>query len=925
MPHAVRPGRLGLIIAAVLLLVPPAARPPCSTPQTPSGPAALPPSAVLDRQERGEERGAWELRRLRDPRTGRLPTGIHRREQERAATLPRRAPGRGLGGAPARDKAAAWTKRGPHNYGGRTRALAVDVTDPSGLTLLAGGVSGGMWRSVDGGETWTLTTGSSQLHSVTCLVQDVRLGHEATWWYGTGEVIAGSPEQGGDAYRGDGIYRSDDGGRSWTVLPGTASGTPQAADQPFDGVSALALDATRSDGAVLYAATLGGILRSADGGGSWSVVLGGGRQAALCAEVAVGPAGTVYATLSSDGAVRGIFRSQDGLAWTDISPAALEFPFHRIAIGVAPSAPGLVYFLTSDRVDKFRHQFFMHFHTAGGADEYWYDRSAALDALPDPWGEAGNTYSLNTQRGYNLHVTVDPLSAARIYVGGVHLWRSDDAFAGGAVAQRVGGYYYPRDDEHHADQHRLVFVGGSSHVALTASDGGVHRTEDLLARTVTWESLNRGYDTTQFYTVAVDRKAAGDPVIVGGAQDHGTFWTGTTAGDAPWRLVLGGDGSHCAVIDALGGDYVLSTYKGWIFRVQLAADGTPLRVMEIDPYDLPDAARSFINPFLIPDQDEPVIYLASRQGVWRNLDYARSPWDAPWDRNLGWDQLTVGTDGEAITALAAGGDADHDLYFGTDEGGVYLVRDAKAGRGRLPERLDGGVLAPAGSLVSAIAVHPRDRRKVLVAYGNYNVPSLWYSEDAGATWRDVEGALAGPDGPSVRCLAIVADGDRDLWLCGTSVGLFSAAGSADAEVDWVLEAPEIIGNVIVDALAVRPADRLVVAATHGRGIFSAALPPDWSVERVPGAVRIAGSAPNPFNAGTTIAFDLPAAAQVRLEVLDLRGRRVAVLVDGRRDAGEHAVPWDGTDAAGRPVPSGVYRTRLSALGVVSEGRLACVR
>ena len=159
-----------------------------------------------------------------------------------------------------------WSVRGPSNVGGRTRALARDVDNPD--LLLAGGVTGGMWRSSDGGNLWSRTTTPEQLPSVTCIVQDTRPGHHNVWYYGTGELRTNSTRFGGALYSGDGIFKSIDGGKSWTQLPATVSNTPQLLDQPFDYVWKIVIDQSNSNTDVLLAATYGGIMRSTDGGAS---------------------------------------------------------------------------------------------------------------------------------------------------------------------------------------------------------------------------------------------------------------------------------------------------------------------------------------------------------------------------------------------------------------------------------------------------------------------------------------------------------------------------------------------------------------------------------------------------------------------------------------------------------------------------------
>jgi hypothetical protein len=149
---------------------------------------------------------------LRDPATNEIPRGIRQREMEFARTLPTKEAQSSLN----KGQAASWISRGPWNVGGRTRALGIDVSNVN--VILAGGVSGGMWRSADGGATWSKRTAPGSLHSVTCLAQDRRTGQTATWYYGTGELLGNSASGGGAGYRGDGcssLLTTARPGRCW--------------------------------------------------------------------------------------------------------------------------------------------------------------------------------------------------------------------------------------------------------------------------------------------------------------------------------------------------------------------------------------------------------------------------------------------------------------------------------------------------------------------------------------------------------------------------------------------------------------------------------------------------------------------------------------------------------------------------------------
>ena len=137
-------------------------------------------------------RREFALLKYRDLVTGVIPAGIRDRELAFAEQLPGSTAAVLAATKQSEDvqQYGAWTHRGPANIGGRTRAIAFDVANDA--TMLAGAVSGGVWKTTASGSTWKLTTRPFQLHSVTCLAQDVRQGKRNTWYYGTGEIYGNS-------------------------------------------------------------------------------------------------------------------------------------------------------------------------------------------------------------------------------------------------------------------------------------------------------------------------------------------------------------------------------------------------------------------------------------------------------------------------------------------------------------------------------------------------------------------------------------------------------------------------------------------------------------------------------------------------------------------------------------------------------------
>jgi hypothetical protein len=207
------------------------------------------------------------------------------------------------------------------------------------------------------------------------------------------------------------------------------------------------------------------------------------------------------------------------------------------------------------------------------------------------------------------------------------------------------------------------------------------------------------------------------------------------------------------------------------------------------------------------------------------------------------------------------------------------------------------------------------------------VSSLFASRDGGATWSAVEGNLAGADGPSVRGVAIVPWTFVKIYLAATSTGLYSTFFLDGAATTWTLEAPDLIGNVVVDQLQTRAADGVIVAGTHGKGVYGLTIPADVAVDdAVPAAnAALRQNVPNPFNPMTNIAFELPRAARTTLVVYDMAGRTVRTLVDGMLPAGEHSATWNGTDERGRQVATGVYLYHLRSGELDEVRRMTLVR
>lgn len=887
-----------------------------------------------------DARANWWKSTLADPATGEIPENMRQRELAFAETLP-------VNRERSKKNSGQYKHIGPFNVGGRTRAAAIDVSNEQ--VILAGGVSGGLWRSTDQGNSWELVSDPKDHQSVTALAQDTRAGKTDTWYMGGGEGTGNSANASFTAnYLGNGMYKSIDGGLSWESLSATVSGTPQIADN-WDVIWRIVTDPSNATDDILYVAASKTIFRSDDGGDSWTAVLSStGTPGSVFSDVAITSSGVVYATFSRPGNSAGIWRSANGVDWINISPSVLNNSgtYRRIVPTVDPNDENTLYFIASTPNNgKVTQVFFggtegnsLYKYTylngdGSGAGGDWVDLSANI---PDGLGDFGN---FNAQGSYNLMIRVKPGDPNTIFIGGTNLYRSSDGFTTSNNTDWVGGYmpfttlpFFELYPEHHPDLHDVFFLPSNPDVLFSASDGGIAVTQNSSAQPMVWASLNKGYITSQIYTVAIDHGTPGSNEITAGMQDNGTWWTNSDDPNFNWTMPSDGDGAHCAITD--GGDiHYFSRQRGIMVKMELGTNGLPTAFSRFDP--IGGAGYQFINPYILDPIDNNVMYLSAGNNIWRNDDLSSIPLDNSWDTvSTGWTTLTSPVPaGQAITALAASRQPAHRLYYGTSSKRIYRVDNANTGD---PVHTEITNNIQSGGNTRCIAIDPNDADKVMVIYSNYNVYSIYYSEDGGSTWERVAGNLeaeqppnAPPglgigDGPSVRWATIVPVADGTVYLVGTSVGLFATDQLDGEETHWIAQAPNSIGRSVVDVMDHRVSDNFVVLATHGNGIFTTninsvndIIPTDFpsSTEDLTDQETGINVYPNPASAQVNFEFELEQAAVAELTLFDASGRKASPKLRQTMQSGTNTFTLDVTQ-----LPAGWYSYQLRAEKQSFSGR-----
>ena len=763
-----------------------------------------------------------------------------------------------------------WEFVGPTNIGGRIVDIEFNPKNPD--IVYAASATGGVFKSIDTGETW-----SPIFDNQPCLsIGDIGIdpNNPDIIFVGTGEANGGH-----NNFPGSGIYKSVDSGTNWKFigLDSTVS------------ISRIIVDPLNSN--KIFVAAVGsyfapnperGVYLSEDGGDSWeSSLFVSDSTGAIDLIINPNNPNIIYAAMwervrrpvfNSNthlyGSTSGIYKSIDGgKNWRKLGvenglPDPNKNQIGRIGLTILISNPSALYALYNN-----------------GTEISGLFRS---DDGGENWEQTTNQFPGSSNFSWYFgQVRVSPNNPNVVYVLDVPFLKSFDSGV-------TWDFSYGRSDQLHVDHHALAFNPNDPNYIISGNDGGINISKD---GGKTWLPPAE-IPITQFYEIGIDQTSPES--FYGGTQDNNTVRTLTGNRD-DWESIFGGDGFY-VIVNPTNPDIIYAESQfGYLGK---STDGGNIFSIALNGINR-DEPTNWSTPVVMDPNNSNILYYGTHT-LYRTVNSAEY-WvpisgkltDHSEDRKIG-----------TITTIAVAPTNSNTICVGTDDGYVWITNNNGTSWRKISDELP-------YRWVTRVVFDPKDENKIYVTFSGLRWADsnarVFRSNDMGNNWENISTGL--PEAP-INALAI-DNNDSDIIYLGNDVGAFVSYNHGGS---WEILA-EDLPIVVVNDMKIHPTKNYLAIGTHGRGIYKVDLnkivgESDKTI-KLPNDFLLSQNYPNPFNSTTTIEYTLPIVetqnfVSLQLKVYDVLGREVSSIGNLKNLSGIHSIHFDA-----KYLPSGIYYYQLS--------------
>ncbi|HCY77044.1 MAG TPA: hypothetical protein DHV28_14070 [Ignavibacteriales bacterium] len=634
-----------------------------------------------------------------------------------------------------------WVSLGPTSgayfgYGNISSRIVSGAFDPSNPNIIyIGPANGGVWKSTDSGISWNPLT--DQEASLSMGAIEIDPTNTNIIYAGTGEATYS-----GASYYGRGLLKSTDGGNSWTnITAGLPSLTYFSRIKIRPGHTSELLAALGNSG--LY--------RSINSGTNWTQILSGRID-----DVVFSSSGdTVFAV----GGSSGLRRSTNGGSSFSAFGSGLATGT-RTHFDIAKSNPAFMYAAVySSTVNLYK-------STDYGAN--W----TALTTSSDFQNQGGQAW-------YDLYLRVNPKNHLKVYVGTIDVYRSTD---GTNFTNITNGY---SGGSVHVDQHFLFFHPTLENTFIVCNDGGIWKSTD---NGNSFTNLNQNLTLTQFYRIAASPFTPSR--ILGGTQDNGTQQTYSTLN---WAAAYGGDGGEVC-FNPFNSNYIIGeTQNGGLFRTTNGGTNWSGSTNGINTSE----NVAWVAPIIAHPTTSGTFY-TGRQRIYKTTDNGGS-----------WSAISANVNGTSAIREMAISKSNPSIIFATSGSFVFKSTDAGVSWNNVTSGLP-------SRTITSVNIYPTDENLIFLTFSGFGAGKVYKSSNGGSSWVSISGNL--PDTP-VNDIFIYPNnpGNPNTFFVATDIGIFLTENDG---TNW-FEISADLPNTVVMHLDYSPSNQMLRAGTHGRGVYEA--------------------------------------------------------------------------------------------------------